>query len=151
MRLCPGDGLSLGRRRYGNSRPARRTVTFNGVPVKVEIEPGETRSGVDERGRPWSHEYRYAYGEIPSSRSPADGDGVDVYLGPDLSAPMVYVVHQVHSDGTYDEDKVMLGFPSEGEAVLAFKQHGASWAFGTMDILTWDQFRNGYLVSNRRI
>lgn len=144
------DGLALGRRRYTNARPGLRTVTFNGLPIKIEIEAGDVRSGVGEDGRPWSHEYAVPYGEISSSRALSDSDGVDVYLGPGPETSMVYVVHQLRRDGSYDEDKCMLGFPSSGEAVLAYKRHAPTWGFGTMDTLTWDQFLHGYLASNRK-
>ena len=145
------DGLELGRQRYTNARPGVRTVSFKGLPVKIEIEVGETKSGVGEDGKVWSHTYKVPYGEIPSSRALSDGDGVDVYLGKDLAADTVYVIHQLKRDGSYDEDKVMLGFPSDGEAILAYKQHGPPWGFGTVDRMTFDQFRNGYLASNRKL
>lgn len=145
------DGLALGRKRYSNTkRPVKHMVDFQGIPVSVEIEVGETKSGTDEAGNQWSHVYQVPYGEIPSSRSLADGDGVDCYLGPDLASPLVYVVHQRKLDGSHDEDKVMLGFRSECEAIYAYKSHGPSWGFGSLDQMTVDQFRHGYLASNRR-
>lgn len=150
-RFSDQDGLALGRRRYTNARPGLRTVNFQGLPIKIEIDKGDTRSGVGEGGEEWEKTYTVPYGEIPQSRALSDGDPVDVYIGPNPSAPLVYVVHQLRRDGSYDEDKCMLGFSSAGEAVLAYKQHGPPWGFGTMDILTFDQFRHGYLASNRRM
>lgn len=144
------DGIRLGSRRYSNARPGLRTANFRGLPIKVEIEKGDVRSGLDERGDAWSHEYKYPYGEVKGTRALSDGDPVDVYLGPDAAQDTVYVVHQLRRNGDYDEDKVMLGFPSEGDAVLAYKQHGPPWGFGSLDRLTWDQFLHGYLASNRR-
>jgi hypothetical protein len=146
------DGLALGSRRYSNARAGLRTVDFHGLPIKIEIEAGQTKSGVGEDGKPWSHEYTVPYGEIPSSRALSDNDGVDVYLGPATStATLVYAIHQLRRDGSFDEDKVMLGFASSGEAILAYKQHGPSWGFGSMDTMTVDQFIHGYLASNRKI
>lgn len=144
------DGLAIGQRRYTNARPSLRVVNFQGLPIKVEIEIGEVKSGVDEGGNIWSHKYTVPYGEVPSSKTLADGDGVDVYLGPDPLAHMVYVIHQSKLNGSYDEDKVMLGFASSGDAVLAYKQHGPTWGFGSMDTMTFDQFLHGYLASNRK-
>lgn len=144
------DGIALGRRRYTNARPGSRAVDFQGLPIKVEIEPGDTKSGMGEDGRPWSKTYKVPYGEVKKTEALSDGDPVDVYLGPDPRAQWVYVVHQLRHNGEYDEDKCMLGFPSEGEAVLAYKQHGPSWGFGSMDRMTMDQFRHGYLASNRK-
>lgn len=144
------NGLALGQRRYSNSRPVLQTVNFHGIPISVEIEVGDTKSGMDEGGQPWSKTYSVPYGEIPSSRTLADGDGVDVYLGPDATATMVYVIHQRRRDGHFDEDKCMLQFGSQGEAVKAYKDHGPAWGFGSVDMMTVDQFIHGYLASNRK-
>ena len=145
------DGIALGRRRYSNTkRPVKRAVDWQGLPLSIEIEVGDTKSGVDERGQPWSHEYQVPYGEIPSSRTLADGDGVDVYLGNSPSATLVYVIHQCKMDGSYDEDKVMLSFPSEESAIWAYRVHGPPYGFGSMDTMTVDQFKHGYLAANRK-
>lgn len=146
----PQDRVAFASRRFTNARPALRTVNFQGLPIKIEIEVGDIKSGVDEAGNIWSHKYTVPYGEIPSSKTLADGDGVDVYLGSNPLAQMVYVIHQRKLDGSYDEPKVMLGFQSSGDAVLAYKQHGPTWGFGSLDILTWDQFLHGFLASNRK-
>lgn len=146
----PVDRQAAARQRFNTARRGLRVVDFKGLPIKVEIEAGDTKSGIDEGGKSWSHTYKVPYGEIPSSRALSDGDGVDVYLGDNLAADLVYVVHQRKMDGSYDEDKCMLGFSSAGEAVLAYKQHGPPWGFGSMDVMTFDQFRNGYLACNRK-
>jgi hypothetical protein len=145
------DGLALGSRRYSNARAGLRTVDFQGIPLKIEIEVGDTKSGIGEDGKRWEKTYAFPYGEIPSSKTLADGDGVDIYLGSSPLSPMVYVIHQLKRDGSYDEDKCMLGFQSSGEAIHAYKSHGPTWGFGTMDTMTVDQFRSGYLASNRKL
>jgi hypothetical protein len=134
-----------------NSRPVKRTVNWHGVPVSVEFDIGDVKRGIGDYGEVWTNEYTVPYGEIPSSRTLADGEGVDVYLGPDLEAPPVFVVHQLKRDGTFDEDKVMLGFPSREEAVKAYGRHGPSWGFGSVDEMTAEQFIRGYLASNRKV
>ena len=55
----------------------------------------------------------------------ADGDHIDVYVGPDESAEMVYVVHQrKYGDWShYDEDKAMICFSSEADAKAAYLKH----------------------------
>lgn len=151
MQLYKHDGLALGAKRYSNSRPALRVVDFHGLPVKIEIEAGETKSGIGEDGKQWSHTYAVPYGEIPSSRALSDGDGVDVYLGPNPLATTVYVIHQLRRNGNFDEDKCLLGFASLGEAVQTYKEHGPSWGFGSIDTMTVDQFIHGYLASNRKV
>lgn len=144
------NGLRLGERRYSNSRPIKRVANFRGLPINIEIEVGDIKSGTDDLGRPWSHEYDYPYGEVKGTHALSDGDPVDVYLGPDHQSEWVYVIHQNKADGSYDEDKCMLGFSSEGEAVSTYKNHGPAWGFGSLDRMTFDQFKHGYLAANRR-
>lgn len=66
----------------------------------------------------------YAYGFVDGSEG-VDGDEVDCFVGPDLSAPMVYVIHQrtVGNWARYDEDKCMIGFASREDARAAFLEN----------------------------
>lgn len=50
----------------------------------------------------------------------ADGDPVDVFLGPNEQCKKVFIVNQTDQDGAFDEHKVMLGFDNEGEAEAAY-------------------------------
>lgn len=134
-----------------NSRPVQRVVDWHGIPVSVEFDIGDVKRGIGDYGEVWTNEYQVPYGEIPSSRTLADGEGVDIYLGPDMEAPLVFVVHQLRRDGTFDEDKVMLGFPSREEAVRAYGRHGPPWGLGSVDEMTVEEFVRGYLASNRRV
>jgi hypothetical protein len=143
-----GDGLSDPPSHLKNSkRPVKREVEFAGLPVAVEIEIGETKSGVGQDGQEWSHVYQFPYGEILKTEG-EDGDPVDVYLGPIEDAPSVFVVHQLDMDGSRDEDKVFLGFQDAEAAEKAYRDHGPAWGFGTMDEMTLDEFRRGYLRAN---
>lgn len=127
-------------------REAKRRVLFCGLPVNVEIEVGEEKAGTDEHGEDWAHVYQFPYGELAGTEG-RDGDPVDVYLGPDEQAAQVYVVHQLHADGAPDEDKVFLGFPDPRAARAAYYAHGPAFGFGGMEILTFDEFQNGYLAA----
>lgn len=137
-------GFERGSKQYGNSRPVLRSTSFQGVPVSIEIEVGQ-----HVVGNGWEKTYKVPYGEIPGSATLADGDGVDIYLGPDPNAEVVYVIHQNKRDGTYDEDKIMLGFAGEREAIQAYFDHGPEWGFGSFDVMTVAEFKNGYLAANR--
>jgi hypothetical protein len=138
------DGVENGARKYGNSRPVLRSTSFQGVPISIEIEAGECVVG-----NGWEKTYTIPYGEIPNSATLADGEGVDVYVGPDPRSDLVVVVHQNRRDGLYDEDKVLLGFASERDAVQCYFDHGPEWGFGSSETMTFDQFKNGYLAANR--
>lgn len=96
-------------------------VEWRGLTIAVENPAGSVRRGTNRDGQPWEIRMRYDYGEIVGSMG-VDGDPVDVFLGPNLDAPMVYVVHQrkVNRWDQYDEDKCMVGFDSEEDAKAAF-------------------------------
>lgn len=98
-------------------------TTFQGLRVAIENRKGSVRAGVDKDGKPWRTKMQHPYGYIVGSKG-ADGEEIDVYVGPDKDADKVYVVHQNKIDGkTYDEDKVMLGFSSKEEARQAYLAH----------------------------
>jgi N12 class adenine-specific DNA methylase len=101
-----------------------------GLSVTVETPKGVTRSGVGPDGKPWSVEAPADYGEIKGTKG-ADGDPLDVYLGPlahEAQDHPVYIVQQhepgkeVGKPGDFDEHKPMVGFPSEAEAVTTYLQ-----------------------------
>lgn len=103
----------------GNYR--KRLVRWNGLTIRVENEAGSVRSGKKPDGTPWETRMLYPYGYIVGSVG-TDRDPVDVFLGPNPDAAMVYVVRQRKVDNwsRYDEDKAMVGFDSEEDARQAF-------------------------------
>lgn len=100
---------------------AKRKIKWNGLTISIENEAGSVRRGVNRKGETWETRILFPYGYVNGSMG-VDGDQVDVYLGPNLDAPMVYVVHQrQYGNWTeYDEDKAMICFESEGAARAAF-------------------------------
>lgn len=101
----------------GNYKKPR--VRWNGLEIAIENPVGSTREG-----KGWKTTMRNAYGYICRSEA-VDGDEVDVYLGDDMDAPTVYVVHQRKAGDwkAYDEDKCMIGFASEAAARAAYLAH----------------------------
>ena len=92
------------------------TATFQGIDVLIETKRGEVRKGAD-----WAITFLHHYGEVPGTVG-LDNDPIDVYLGPYADAPTAYVVHQKHPrTQALDEDKVMLGFPSQAKAERAYR------------------------------
>jgi hypothetical protein len=136
-----------------NSRPVLRTVDFHGTQISVEFDKGDTKRGVGDYGEVWENRYdTAAYGEIPNSRTLADGEGLDVYIREEgFDAPMVFVVHQLKRNGTYDEPKAFLGYQNMGAAIADYLRYGPKWGFGGCDEMTVDQFLHGYLASCRKI
>lgn len=131
-----------------NSRPTKRRLDFQGLPVNVELDIGDTKAGVDDRGEAWSHVYAVPYGELPGTIG-ADGDPVDVYVGAAADAPLAFVVHQQTRDRLYDEDKVMLGFSNEAAAIEAYYAHGPAWGLQDVEGMTMAEFEHGYLAERR--
>lgn len=101
--------------------PFVATIDFQGLPIRVETRKGETRSGTDADGKAWSVTMPAHYGEFAATLG-ADGDPVDVFVGPNRHAHRAYVVHlQDPSTGEHDEDKTFLGFNSADDALACFR------------------------------
>ena len=98
-------------------------MTFQGLRIAVENRTGSVRSGKDKDGKPWHTLMKAPYGYIVGSKG-ADDEGVDCYVGPQKDAPNAFVVHQKKEDGSYDEDKVILGV---ADAVVARKLYLAHY------------------------
>lgn len=126
-----------------------RKTKFRGLPINIEIDTGMEKRGVGPGGKKWSHVYKFPYGEIHNTEG-FDKDPVDIYLGPNKQAKRVFIVHQKKPNGSFDEDKCFIGFNSLKQAVKCYKDHGPPWGFGSTESMTFDQFKNGYLASNRR-
>ena len=105
-------------KKAGNYRKGRFTLA--GMQVVVETPKGTERSGTDRNGNSWSTTLPATYGYISKTEG-ADGDQVDVYIGPEPESDIVYVVDQVVPEtGLFDEHKVMIGYPSIKEAVADY-------------------------------
>ena len=116
----------------GNYRKGK--VQVHGLTVTLETPRGVRRVGHD---LPLPAHYGYL-----NRTEGADGDAVDVFLGPHPDAPTVWVLDQVGPDGAFDEHKVLLGFATEGEARTAYAlAYPAGWRIGPLTALTVPEFR----------
>lgn len=106
-----------------SGRYKKRVVDWKGLKINIENEPGTFRRGVKPDGSTaWESLMKFAYGEIRGTEG-VDGDPVDIFLGPMMDlAPTVFVIHQRRVDDweNYDEDKCMVGFMQESDAIDAF-------------------------------
>jgi hypothetical protein len=106
-------------KKAGNYR--KHHVSFQGLPVTIETAKGQTRSGVDDKGQKWSVRLPYDYGYIKRTEG-ADGDHVDVCIGPDHESDHVFIIDQHdHRTGQFDEHKVMLGYRTREDATRAYQ------------------------------
>lgn len=116
---------------------------WNGLPISIENRKGSKRywydKETDTKGETLMH---YPYGYIRLTEA-ADGDHVDVFIGPDENAKFVYVVHQMKAPSftEYDEDKCMLGFKDRHSAKKAYLMHfDKPGFFGDMIAIPTEKF-----------
>ena len=94
-------------------------LKYQGHDIAIETAKGQERTGVDSDGETWRVQMPANYGYIKRTEG-ADGDHVDVYLGP-VETDQVFVVDQIDADtGKFDEHKVMMGFPDEAAALATY-------------------------------
>lgn len=90
-------------------------IDLNGMKIKIENPKDSIRRGTSPDGVMWETKMAHHYGEFQGTEG-ADGDKLDVFVGPRPDSAKVYVIDQVNEDGSFDEHKVMMGFTSEEAA-----------------------------------
>jgi hypothetical protein len=105
-----------------SSDGVKKKIEYQGIPIHLDRPKGLIMTGKNDQGEDWVREYHYDYGFFPGTLG-GDGDGVDVFVGPDKEAPEAYWAIQLKKDGSFDEFKVFLGFHNRDAAIGAFKQH----------------------------
>lgn len=128
----------------GNYR--KEHLSYQGLPIAIENKKGSVRSGTDHTGKRWECEVPADYGYIKGTEG-ADGDHVDVYIGPDPKSPLVVVVNQVHIPSRrFDEHKCLLGFGSEREALetycRGFSDGKGRERIGSVETMSVDGFKD---------
>lgn len=125
---------------------AKEHIRFQGLDIALENKKGSVRSGVASNGKRWSCTLPAHYGYIKRTEG-ADGDHVDVYVGPDHDSKTVFIINQKHlHNGSFDEHKVMLGFGSERQAVdvycKAFSDGNGQRRIGSVETMSMDAFKH---------
>lgn len=117
----------------GNYRKGH--VWVHGLSITIETAAGQLRKN--------KYKLAHHYGYIKRTESEADGDHIDVFLGPDLDSDKVFVVDQYKLDKSFDEHKCMVGFTSEQQAKDAYlANYSKDWRrFGGIRKLSMGQFR----------
>jgi site-specific DNA-adenine methylase len=101
---------------------AEKSIAFQGIPITVDRPKGTIQTGTDAKGKAWSREYKTDYGFIPSTKG-GDGEGLDVFVGPNGNSPFAYWATQLDDKGDFDEYKLFLGYDSQDEAKKAYTDH----------------------------
>lgn len=128
------------------NHPVVDRYQWAGFTIAVENKQGSSRKWVDPQTgtagqSPMYWDYGYLEGYVG-----ADGDEIDVYVGPREDAAEVYVVHQMRGPDyqVFDEDKVMLGWSSADAAKAAYlQQYDAAGPkiYGGMSVIPIERFR----------
>lgn len=92
-------------------------IHIHGLAITIENAKGSMRSGIGKNGNYWSCKIPEAYGYIKKTEG-ADGDHLDVYIGPHKQSNKVFVVNQIDPDTKqFDETKSFIGFRNLQHAV----------------------------------
>jgi len=91
----------------------------DGYNISIENPKGSVRRGTGADGKQWETTMQNDYGYIRGTEG-VDGDHIDVFLSDSPEEGDVFVVDQYNPDGSFDEHKVMYGFPTEEAARTAY-------------------------------
>ena len=94
-------------------------IKVDGLNITIEQPKGSIRRGTDANGKQWESEMHNTYGYIRGTES-VDGDHIDIFLSDNPTEGNVFVVDQIDKDGSFDEHKVMYGFPDMESAKQAY-------------------------------
>jgi len=119
-------------------------IRIHGLDISIETPKGRSRRD----GWPiLPAHYGYIRGTIGR-----DGDHIDVFVGPDRSSEMVYVIDQITRSGKWDEHKCLLGFRSQQAAVDAYrKAYSFGQPLGKVTAMTIGQFRQWLAAGNKSL
>lgn len=109
---------SVDQLRAGNYAKGR--VVLHGLRIAIETPAGQRRTGKTD-GQPWSVICMAHYGEFSGTKG-ADGDPLDVFIGPWPESELAWVVNRSRDgDGGFDEHKILIGFPDGQSAITAYR------------------------------
>lgn len=120
-RMVTEQPRSMEQARAGNYRKGK--FSLRGLIIVIETAKGQTRKGKDNAGKTWQIDMKDDYGYILRTDSEADGDHMDVFLGPELASDSVYVIDQLNEEGEFDEHKCMIGYVSAEKAKKAYERN----------------------------
>lgn len=117
----------------GNYRMAH--TSLHGLDITIETPKGRRR-------RPEWPPMAAHYGYLKRTMA-RDGDNLDVFIGPNRSSELVFVIDQAGKSGTrFDEHKIMLGYDSQAEAIAAYRAcYTPGWTVGKVTAMTIGQFK----------
>lgn len=126
-------------------------VRIDGFEITIENPKGSVRRGTDASGKQWEQKMNNTYGYIRGTEG-VDGDHIDVFFSEDPSQGDVFVVDQVNKDGSFDEHKVMYGFPDIESARKAYlSNYEDGWqGLGAITPVSKEEFKKWVNSSHRK-
>lgn len=116
--------------------PFVASLDLHGLAIDLEHLKGQYREGVSPEGVAWRTKMPAHYGEVRGTCG-ADGDAVDVYVGPNRFARHVYVIQaKLPGSDAFDETKSMVGFDTREDAISTFRRAYDKPGF-YLDCKTW--------------
>ncbi len=133
----------------GNYKMEHRRV--DGHNISIENPKGSVRRGTGADGKQWETTMQNDYGYIRGTKG-VDGDHIDVFLSDSPEDGDVFVIDQVKDDGSFDEHKVMYGFPSEDAARKAYlSNYEDGWqGLGAITHVSKEEFKKWIQSSKRK-
>ena len=126
-------------------------LKLDGYDISIENPKGSVRRGTDASGKKWEQKMNNTYGYIRGTEG-VDGDHIDVFLSDDPTQGDVFVADQVNKDGSFDEHKVMYGFPDMESARQAYlSNYEEGWqGLGAITPVSKEEFKKWVDSSHRK-
>lgn len=134
-----GSGFEKSLRRL--LKKLKQRLKVHGLTLVIEHPKGSVRTGSGPDGD-WSRRMKAHYGYIARTESEADGDPIDVFIGPKPDAELVFVMDQVDQAGNFDEHKVLVGWLAADDAEAGYlANYPEGWKAGELTAMTIPQFK----------
>lgn len=148
VRALPSEPVSQAQAEAENYKHAHVDLEPLGLTgknnVSIETGVGQVRKGTAPDGKAWEVRMPVAYGRIKGTRG-ADGQPLDIFIGPNPTSNHVFVIDQHHPGGKgFDEHKIMAGFVNPRAALEAYKgsyQDGGGDRIGHVRAMSADEFK----------
>lgn len=132
------------------SRKLHGSINFNGLDISIETGRSRCREWYNPHdGSQGMSRMTLPYGYIKRSLG-VDGDHYDAFVGPDHSAPNVYIVTTMKAPDfiEIDEEKAFLGVNSAEEAERYFKSsYSDDRFFGGITEMPFEEFKEKVLAT----
>lgn len=134
----PAKPWKIGTLKLAND-PLKKTIEIGGVKIGIEWPKGTIRTWDHLPNNDYRVKMKADYGYIKGTEGD-DGEEVDVYAGPNRESTKVFLVEQLKDDGSYDEEKYMLGYDNITEAKNSYLDHMEKEKMGAVKALSWEKF-----------